>query len=127
MLAMLILVCRETSSGLPKGNFATRDGLAQSSCRTEVTIWSLPGNEAQRSSDAHIALHKKLQDVADYLLPGNEELVKSTIWHWEVHAPNVFVDRDKITSLIDWQDAWAGPLFLQAQQPRLVDYNGKSC
>lgn len=27
--------------------------------------------------------------------------------------------------LIDWQDVWNGPLFLQARHPRLVDYNGE--
>ncbi|KAL9611874.1 MAG: hypothetical protein Q9167_003488 [Letrouitia subvulpina] len=63
-----------------------------------------PTNEAQGSPDAHIALYKKFQDVADSLLPSSEELAKSTIWHWDVHTPNIFVDQDKITSLIDWQD-----------------------
>lgn len=32
---------------------------------------------------------------------------------------------EKVTSLIDWQDVWAGPLFLQAKHPRLVDYDGE--
>lgn len=31
----------------------------------------------------------------------------------------------RISSLIDWQDTWVGPLFLQARHPRLVDYNGE--
>ena len=84
-----------------------------------------PVTEAQRSPDAHIALYRKFHDIADYLLPGTEEFIRSTVWHWDVHAPNIFVDGHKITSLIDWQDAWSGPLFLQARQPRLVDYNGQ--
>lgn len=28
-------------------------------------------------------------------------------------------------TLIDWQDAWAGPLFVQARHPRFVYYNGE--
>lgn len=27
--------------------------------------------------------------------------------------------------MIDWQGVWAGPLFLQAQPPQLVDYQGE--
>lgn len=63
--------------------------------------------------------------MADYLLPSDHNLTKSTLWHWDIHAPNIFVNEDKITSVIDWQDARVGPLFLQARQPRLVDYNGE--
>ena len=80
---------------------------------------------AQHSPDAHTALYKKFRAVADHLLPEKEEHVRPTLWHWDIHAPNIFVDKNKITSLIDWQDVWAGPLFLQARHPRLVDYNGE--
>jgi hypothetical protein len=41
-----------------------------------------------------------------------------------MHAPNFFVKDDRITSLIDWQSAWAGPLFLQYHYPKLVSYTG---
>jgi Phosphotransferase enzyme family len=71
-------------------------------------------------------MYKKLLDVADSLLPKKEEFVRSTLWHWDVHAPNLFVEGGKVTSLIDWQDVWAGPLFLQAQHPRLVRYKGEA-
>lgn len=81
--------------------------------------------EAQSSTDTHISLYRKFLDSAPYLLPNKQELIRPTIWHWDLHAPNLFVQGGKITSLIDWQGAWAGPLFLQARHPRLVDYNGK--
>lgn len=55
--------------------------------------------EAQNSSEAHIALDKKFLDVVDYLLPSNPELIRSTTWHWDIHAPNLFVDGDRVTSL----------------------------
>jgi len=35
------------------------------------------------------------------------------------------VQDDRITGLIDWQDVWVGPLFLQARPPRLVRYDGE--
>ena len=66
---------------------------------------------------------KPSQGIA--LLPGNKNMVKPTLWHQDMHASNIFVNDDKITSLIDWQDVWAGPLFLQARCPRLVDYKGE--
>ena len=31
---------------------------------------------------------------------------------------------DRITSLIDWQSTWAGPLFLQYRYPKLANYTG---
>lgn len=34
------------------------------------------------------------------------------------------MDIGRITSVIDWQEAWAGPLVLQGRHPRLVDYQG---
>ncbi|EAW24094.1 uncharacterized protein NFIA_036660 [Aspergillus fischeri NRRL 181] len=79
---------------------------------------------SQNSADAHIELYNKFLDVSDYLLPNNKELNRSTIWHWDIHAPNLFVEGNKVTGLIDWQDNWAGPLFLQARRPKLVAYNG---
>ncbi|KAH3976280.1 hypothetical protein HBH52_118710 [Parastagonospora nodorum] len=81
-------------------------------------------SEAQRTPDAHIVLYKKFLDVAEYLLPKGDH-VRPTLWHWDIHAPNIFVSENHVTSLIDWQDTWVGPLFLQARHPRLVDYNGE--
>lgn len=60
-----------------------------------------------------------------YLLPPKEELSRSTLWHWDIHSANLFVEGNQITSLIDWQDTWVGPLFLQYRHPKLVDVNGE--
>jgi hypothetical protein len=35
------------------------------------------------------------------------------------------VSDNRITSIINWQNTWIGPLFLQARHPRFVDYNGE--
>ena len=60
-----------------------------------------------------------------YLFPKNETLSRSTLWHWYIYSANFFAEGNRITSLIDWQDIWAGPLFLQLRHPKLVDYNGE--
>ncbi|KAH7381813.1 kinase-like domain-containing protein [Cadophora sp. MPI-SDFR-AT-0126] len=81
--------------------------------------------EAQNSPSAHISLYKMFLRIIPYLLPKNEKLSGSTLWHWDIHSANLFVEGNRISSLIDWQDTWAGPLFLQYRHPKLVDYNGK--
>lgn len=49
----------------------------------------------------------------------------SFLWHSDLRTPNVFVDdTGHITSIIDWQSTWAGPLFLEGRHPHLLDYNG---
>ncbi|QVM09477.1 Phosphotransferase enzyme [Coccidioides posadasii str. Silveira] len=80
---------------------------------------------AQNSPKAHLSLLKKYLQVVPYLLPTDDpNLVASTIWHTDLHAGNLFVDKGHITSVIDWQEAWAGPVVLQGRHPRLVDYQG---
>jgi hypothetical protein len=81
-------------------------------------------SEAQRTPAAHIDLYRRFLDVAEYLLPKADQ-IRPTLWHWDLHAPNIFINKGHITCLIDWQDTWVGPLFLQARHPRLVDYNGE--
>jgi len=52
-------------------------------------------------------------------------MAKSVLWHWDLHAPNIFVQDGKVTDIIDWQDCWAGPLSIQARRPALIDYEGE--
>ncbi|GAB7355411.1 hypothetical protein MBLNU459_g5928t1 [Dothideomycetes sp. NU459] len=92
--------------------------------KTESAYDSSVVSDAQQSPGSHISLYRKFLSVSPYILPDEERLVRSTIWHWDLHAPNIFVNENGITSIIDWQDVWAGPLFLQARHPKLVDYNG---
>ncbi|TVY81629.1 Altered inheritance of mitochondria protein, partial [Lachnellula suecica] len=82
-------------------------------------------SEAQNSPGSHIALYKMFLYTIPYILPPQKELSIATLWHWDIHSANLFVEGNRITSLIDWQDTWAGPLFLQFRHPKLVDYNGK--
>ena len=80
--------------------------------------------EAQRTPEAHIILYKKFLKVTDYLLPKGDH-IRPTLWHWDIRPPNIFVHGDQIANLIDWQYVWVGPLFLQAQNAQLVNYDGE--
>jgi len=83
-------------------------------------------SESQNTPDSHIDLYQRFLKVAPYIFPAEEELVTSHIWHWDLHASNIFVNEDcEITGVIDWQDVWAGPLFREARQPKVIDYNGE--
>ncbi|OBT62653.1 hypothetical protein VE03_07536 [Pseudogymnoascus sp. 23342-1-I1] len=82
-------------------------------------------SDAQKSPDAHVALYNKYLAISPYIFPEDKSMSRSTLWHWDMHASNIFVEDDRITSLIDWQSTWAGPLFLQYCYPKLVDYSGE--
>lgn len=82
-------------------------------------------SESQNSPNAHVSLYKSFLDVVPYIPPADERFSRSTLWHWDLHSANVFVKGNRISSLIDWQKTWAGPLFLQYRRPKLVDYTGE--
>ncbi|KAL1600494.1 hypothetical protein SLS60_006880 [Paraconiothyrium brasiliense] len=77
----------------------------------------------QRDISKHIAHYLKLQDLADTLLPEGEKS-RATLWHPNLQEANILVKDDKITDIIDWNDVWIGPLFLQAKVPSLVNVVG---
>jgi hypothetical protein len=79
---------------------------------------------AQRTPNAHIALHRKFLEVANYLLPTGDQ-AKPILWHWGTHPGNIFVHEGRVCGLLDWQDTWTGPLFCQARRPAFVKYNGE--
>ncbi|EEQ34143.1 Phosphotransferase enzyme [Microsporum canis] len=83
------------------------------------------GKGSQKSPQAHIKLLEKYLAVAARFLPDDAELVRPELWHPDIHDANIFVQDGRITSIIDWQSVWAGPLLLQARTPRLIDYNGE--
>ncbi|KKK20511.1 phosphotransferase family protein, partial [Aspergillus rambellii] len=79
----------------------------------------------QNSPESHILLLQKYLEIVPYLLPDDPAVVASHLWHTDLHSGNIFVDRGRICSVIDWQGTWAAPLILQARHPRLVDYHGE--
>jgi hypothetical protein len=77
-------------------------------------------SEDQGNSGAHIALWNSYLAVASFLPPQSSRQTRPTLWHPDMSFPKVFVSENRITSLIDWEHAWIGPLFWQAQQARVV-------
>ncbi|KAB8204572.1 hypothetical protein BDV34DRAFT_213836 [Aspergillus parasiticus] len=58
-----------------------------------------------------------------YLIPQEQDILGSFLWHPDLLTSNIFVDNDSghITSIIDWR---AGPLFLEGCYPEFLDYSG---
>lgn len=77
------------------------------------------------SPQARLSLLDKFDAVSAYIPPSDPTLNKATLSHWDLRAPNMFVQNGRITSLIDWQDAWVGPLFMQERRPQLIEYHGE--
>jgi hypothetical protein len=81
-------------------------------------------SKGQSDRQAHIDLLEKYLSVITRLLPKEPELLAPVLWHRDLHSGNLFVHDGKISSVIDWQSCWVGPLILRASAPRLLDYNG---
>lgn len=62
-----------------------------------------------------------------YLLPTDSAISTGHIWHDDLHVANIFVNPSQPTeviSLIDWQSTEISPLYFQARQPQIIDYDG---
>ncbi|KAI7154284.1 Uracil-regulated protein [Hortaea werneckii] len=77
------------------------------------------------SPQARLSLLQKFEAISAHLLPSQPSLNKFTLFHWDLRSPNLFVEDGQITSLIDWQDAWVAPLFMQERRPQLLEYDGE--
>lgn len=77
------------------------------------------------SSEARLELLDKFDAVIPYIPPKDPSLDVATLSHWDLRTPNIFVNNGQITSVIDWQDCWVGPLFMQERRPQLVEYYGE--
>lgn len=65
--------------------------------------------------------------IAKYLLPTDQSIVSSSLWHPDLHQENIFVKAEnpsEIVAIIDWQSAELAPLFNQFRQPYFLDYEG---
>ena len=65
--------------------------------------------------------------IVKYLLPTDESITSSCLWHSDLHVENIFVDATSpthIVGIIDWQSTELAPLFHHARQPYLLDYDG---
>ncbi|KAL8840496.1 MAG: hypothetical protein Q9176_003822 [Flavoplaca citrina] len=65
--------------------------------------------------------------IFKYLLPTDQSIQSSCLWHDDLHVENIFVDPDKpteVVGIIDWQSTELAPLFEHARQPYFLDYKG---
>ncbi|GKZ80299.1 phosphotransferase enzyme [Aspergillus niger] len=82
---------------------------------------------SQNDPAEHISLLQKYLTVTPHLIPQDKDILGSFLWHTDLRTPNIFVDNSgHITSIIDWQSTWAGPLFLEGRHPQFLDYAGDS-
>ncbi|KAL4820988.1 hypothetical protein BDW67DRAFT_172475 [Aspergillus spinulosporus] len=81
-------------------------------------------------------LHEHKNNIAERFWSFSVDYIKAlalreTAWiqkHANPHSPNdpIFVDNTgHITSIIDWQSTWAGPLFLEGRHSHFLDYHGE--
>ncbi|KAG6139777.1 hypothetical protein E4U28_003675 [Claviceps purpurea] len=74
-----------------------------------------------------IAALRSYLKLLKYLLPADESLGSSHLWHNGLHARNIFVDpgnRTRIVGLIGWQSTELSPLYFHARQPSFIDHKG---
>ncbi|KAF1828217.1 hypothetical protein BDW02DRAFT_635315 [Decorospora gaudefroyi] len=77
----------------------------------------------QKSPEAHTALLEKFLAIIPYITPKDPELASPRLWHPDFHAGNIYIDdQARISCIIDWQGAWAAPVFIGANPPLLLDY-----
>ncbi|KAI1987138.1 hypothetical protein LOZ53_004468 [Ophidiomyces ophidiicola] len=79
--------------------------------------------KGDRAREAHIKLLHEFLALLPYILPP-AEITQPVLLHHDLHADNIFVDKDdptKITGIIDWQATYAAPLFLQTRFPSIFD------
>jgi hypothetical protein len=65
--------------------------------------------------------------LIEFLLPTDPESASAHLWHSDLHVANIFVNPSKptqIVGLIDWQATELAPLYFQARQPQIIDYDG---
>ena len=86
------------------------------------TPWQY-SSPVQNSPEAHTALLQKFLSIIPHVTPKDPELASPRLWHPDFHAGNIYVDdKARISCIIDWQGAWATPVFIGANPPKLLNY-----
>jgi hypothetical protein len=88
--------------------------------------------ERSKSESEHRALLAQYLAVAPHLIPSSDpSILLPTLWHQDLSLDNIFISEDaledgkiSITSIIDWQHTWVGPLYLKARVPNFAHYPG---
>ena len=108
-------------------------GLRETTCiknlsrlpRTPVTLCG-PGTYCPTREKKLKALECYLA-MMKYLVPTDQSIRSSCLWHGDLHVGNIFVNAEvptQVVGIIDWQSTELAPLFYHARQPFLLDYDG---
>ncbi|KAL3478146.1 kinase-like domain-containing protein [Aspergillus californicus] len=65
--------------------------------------------------------------LVDHLIPEDDNITTSHLWHDDIHVENIFVNPDdpsEIYAFIDWQSTALAPLYDHIIEPYILDYNG---
>ncbi|MCJ1310690.1 hypothetical protein MMC25_004356 [Agyrium rufum] len=66
-------------------------------------------------------------ELIKYMLPPNESISTSHLWHGDLHVANIFVnpkEPTEIVGLIDWQSTELSPLYYLARRTYIIDHDG---
>ena len=95
--------------------------------KSPVTLCG-PGTYQSTREKKLKALHCYLKLIRS-LLPMDQNISSTHLWHGDLHVANIFVDPSQptnVTALIDWQSTDISPLYFQARQPQIIDHDGPS-
>src|SRR5260370_18407857 len=94
---------------------------------THFTDSALSYLPQQSNVPEHLRDLEYYSKMIPFLVPNVESLSASVLWHPDLHANNIMVvEKNRaddgmrqfnIVSILDWQNAWAGPMFLQLDVP----------
>jgi hypothetical protein len=86
---------------------------------------NLPTDESKKTSG--LALLSPVDQVPPPVLPIDQAISSAHLWHGDLHFANIFVNPSQpteVVGLIDWQSTDLSPLYFQARQPQILDYDG---
>ncbi|RAK96935.1 phosphotransferase enzyme family protein [Aspergillus ibericus CBS 121593] len=79
---------------------------------------------SQESPGCHAELLDKYLEVIPRMIPSHKGLNRSVLWHPDLHSGNIFVDKNRIVSIIDWQGCLSLPIFHACRIPKFLKING---
>ncbi|KAI1938632.1 Phosphotransferase enzyme [Ophidiomyces ophidiicola] len=120
-----------------RGPWSSPAAYAEDIAKREMTLISrfanprdlsdpLRQSTSQESPKAHLNLLGKYLKILPSILPSDQQLSRSTLWHSDLHFGNIFVEKGKIVSIIDWQGCMSLPLFVTTKIPKFLRFKGSA-
>ncbi|KAK2863701.1 hypothetical protein FQN49_004075 [Arthroderma sp. PD_2] len=114
-------------------DYAKAAGYREMACITQTphlpkSPIGLYGPQTYRpSKETKLKALKAYMEIVEHLLPNDESIRASHLWHNDLHAENIFVNPEnpsEICGLIDWQTTELAPLYDHTIEPYILDYKG---